>query len=93
MQALEAALPRAAELLKPGGRLVVITFHSLEERLVKKAFKALAVDELDSVGRVAKPSPFKVWKKQVPSADEVAANPRARSAHVRVLEKRVASSE
>lgn len=87
LRVLEEVLPGAAALLKPGGRLVIITFQSLEERIVKRVFKELAVDELDSVGRVVKDSPYKVWKKMEPTAAEIERNPRARSAHVRVLEK------
>lgn len=84
---LARALPLALQLLKPGGRLCIITFHSLEDRMVKKFYKNIAVDELDSVGRVATLSPYKIWKKQMPTARELEVNPRARSAHVRVIER------
>jgi 16S rRNA (cytosine1402-N4)-methyltransferase len=82
---LEAVIPQAAGRLSVGGKLAVITFNSLEDRLVKEAFKALAADRLDSVGRVAGEAPFKAWKKIAPGEAEVAGNRRARSAKVRVL--------
>jgi 16S rRNA (cytosine1402-N4)-methyltransferase len=75
---LEAALPQAARLLAPRGRFGVIAFHSLEDRLVKRAFRAFAA-EPDF--RLATPKPIR------PSADEVQDNPRARSARFRVLER------
>jgi 16S rRNA (cytosine1402-N4)-methyltransferase len=75
---LEAALPEGARLLAPRGRLAVIAFHSLEDRLVKRAFRHLAT-EPDF--RVATPKPI------APSEDERRDNPRARSAKLRVLER------
>ena len=75
---LEAALPQGARLLAPRGRFGVIAFHSLEDRLVKRAFRGFAA-EADL--RVATPKPVR------PSADEVRDNPRARSARLRVLER------
>jgi len=74
--ALEAALPQAAALLGPGGRLAVISFHSLEDRLVKTAFRRLAAQGAFSL---LTPKPVG------PSRAEVQANPRARSAKLRVL--------
>lgn len=87
MATLERALPAAAECLKVGGRLAVITFQPLEERLVKKAFRDLCADELDDVGRVAAKAKFKTGKKIVPDEAELERNPRARSAILRVLER------
>jgi 16S rRNA (cytosine1402-N4)-methyltransferase len=75
---LEAALPQAAGLLAGRGRVGVIAFHSLEDRIVKRTFRQLAAD----------PGFVLATKKPIrPSADEVAANPRARSARFRVLER------
>lgn len=87
MTVLERALGVAAGLLKPGGRLAVITFQPLEERLVKKIFRELCADVLDDVGRVVSRAPFVMGRKQIPTADEVQVNPRARSAILRVLER------
>jgi 16S rRNA (cytosine1402-N4)-methyltransferase len=75
--ALRAALPQAAALLAPGGRLAVISFHSGEDRIVKLTFRSLAA----SGYAVVEPSPLQ------PGDDEVRANPRARSAKLRVLER------
>jgi len=74
---LEAALPRGAELLAPGGRFGVIAFHSLEDRLVKGAFRRLS----GSGWRALTRKPLR------PGADEVHSNHRARSARFRVLER------
>lgn len=87
LEVLERALPLAAQSLAVGGRLAVITFQPLEERAVKEIFRGLCADELDSVGRVAVEAKFKMHKKVVPGEDELARNPRARSAILRVLER------
>jgi 16S rRNA (cytosine1402-N4)-methyltransferase len=76
-EALEAAVPAAAALLAPGGRLGVIAFHSGEDRIVKRAFRSLlgaGFVQLD-------PAPLG------PGRAEVTGNPRARSARLRVLER------
>ncbi len=78
VQALMEALPQAASLLAPGGRLGVISFHSGEDRIVKRSFRTLSQEG----GYVdLEPSPIEA------SADEVLGNPRARSAKLRVLER------
>lgn len=73
--ALERTLKAAPEWLNPGGRLAVISFHSLEDRLVKNAFRD------DDRWRVLTKKPLR------PSEEEVAANPRSRSAKLRVAER------
>lgn len=74
---LTEVLPQAARLLAPQGRVGVIAFHSLEDRLVKHAFRGLAREGW----RVVTPKPVR------PSAHEIRDNPRARSAMLRVLER------
>lgn len=74
--ALRLALPQATDLLTPGGLLLVITFHSLEDRIVKHFFR----DSAQLTVKTKKPI--------VPSPDEVTLNPRARSAKLRIAIKR-----
>lgn len=78
MGALKQGLTAAFELLSPGGRIAVITFHSIEDREVKRLFLELATSERAT--RMTK-SPIK------PSEGELQENPRARSAKLRVLQK------
>ena len=84
LDALDTVLPAAAGLLEPGGRLAVISFHSLEDRRVKQFFRA--------GGAEAAPLTALTRRPLTPSEREVAANPRARSAKLRVAE-RLASRE
>ena len=89
--AIESVLPVAIEMLAPGGRLAVITFHSLEDRIVKNAFAAAAKDwEADPVygRRPIDPVVKLVTKKPIVASEaEVKRNVRARSAKLRVIEK------
>lgn len=90
MDSLCRMLQQAAEVLRPGGRLAVITYHSLEDRMVKNFIKTGHVDgtiEKDFFGRVETPLRAVNNKVIVPTEEEVARNPRARSAKLRVAEK------
>jgi 16S rRNA (cytosine1402-N4)-methyltransferase len=86
-------LPEAMAALKPGGKLAVISFHSLEDRLVKQFFRRLAQGEADDLPRdfPIRAVEFRPTAKSLgkidPSKTEVARNPRARSAHLRVAMK------
>jgi 16S rRNA (cytosine1402-N4)-methyltransferase len=89
---LERGLAAAADLLAIGGRLAVITFHSLEDRMVKQFMQGLSrVDpelaRLPVIPPSAEPRFRIVGRKARPSAEEVASNPRARSAMLRVIER------
>jgi 16S rRNA (cytosine1402-N4)-methyltransferase len=89
---LEQGLKQAMDALMPGGRLVVISFHSLEDRIVKRFMQALASPAQPParlpLRAVDLPRPLaRVAKKIMPGDAEVAANPRARSAVMRVAEK------
>ena len=90
MSALKAMLQGSLRVLKPGGRLVVITYHSLEDRLVKNFLKAGNFEgksEQDFFGN--QQSPFRLVNNKVivPTAEEIERNPRARSAKLRLAEE------
>ena len=89
MGALREMLLAAKDLLKPGGRIAILTYHSLEDRIVKNFLRSGNLEgkiEKDFYGNIL--SPFKVIEKgTTASAEEVERNPRARSAKLRVAEK------
>ncbi len=90
MKSLEKFLSGAAASLKPGGRLVVITYHSLEDRMVKNFIKAGNIDgkvEKDFYGNATAPLKAVNRKPILPQEEEIAANTRARSAKLRIAEK------
>ncbi len=92
--ALREMLQQVPSSLKPGGRVAIITFHSLEDRIVKNFFKKgnfqEEEDTADPFGQNTPPSPLKIITKKpiVPSEQEQKRNPRSRSAKLRVAEKR-----
>lgn len=91
MEALKEMLSAATELLKPGGRLSVLTYHSLEDRMVKNLIRSGNVEGKivqDFFGRVEAPLKAVNNKVIVPDADEQERNPRSRSAKLRIAEKK-----
>lgn len=91
MEALKEMLAAAAELIRPGGRLVVLTYHSLEDRMVKNLIKTGNVEgkmEQDFFGNINCPLRAVNNKVIVASEEEQSRNPRSRSAKLRVAEKK-----
>ena len=90
--ALQDLMHQLPEVMKPGGRVAVITFHSIEDRIVKNFFRRGSDEADDENPFVHNPvtPPFQaITKKPIcPSAEEVRANPRSRSAKLRVAEKK-----
>ena len=89
---LEKVLPMAVDLLRPGGRLAVIAFHSLEDRIVKQTFKEMAAARTAPPGMAsiqAKAARVKLVNRKpiIADAAEISRNPRSRSAKLRVVEK------
>jgi 16S rRNA (cytosine1402-N4)-methyltransferase len=90
MEALQAFLQQSLEVLNPGGRLAIITYHSLEDRLVKNFMRSGNLEgrvEQDFFGRNLSPLKLLTSKPIVPDDDEVERNPRSRSAKLRIAEK------
>ena len=93
LDSLMSALPQATELLRGGGRLAVISFHSLEDRIVKAYLRSASQEHLpqpdDPPGLVYRPAALRVITRRplVASEAEVISNPRARSAKLRIAEK------
>jgi 16S rRNA (cytosine1402-N4)-methyltransferase len=90
MNVLEKMLEQAVEVLKPGGRLVVISYHSLEDRLVKNFMKRGSFDgkiEKDFFGNILKPLEEVNRKPILPNEEELARNSRSRSAKLRIAVK------
>ena len=90
MEALKMALEQSLKVLKPGGRLVVISYHSLEDRIVKNFIRSGNTDgkiEKDFFGRSTTPWNIVTRKAVVPSDKEITENPRSRSAKMRAAEK------
>ena len=90
MKSLEKFLSGAAKSLKTGGKLVVITYHSLEDRMVKNFIKTGNIDgkvEKDFYGNITAPLAAVNRKPILPQESEIAANTRARSAKLRIAEK------
>lgn len=91
MDVLHEFLEQSIQLLKPGGRLVVITYHSLEDRMVKNFIKSgdfSGKQEKDFYGNVDSPLIAVNRKVIVPNDEEIERNPRARSAKLRIAEKK-----
>ena len=91
MEALKMALEQSLKVLRPGGRLVVISYHSLEDRLVKNFLRSGNFSgsvEKDFFGRALTPFEIITRKAVVPTAEELERNPRSRSAKLRAAAKR-----
>ncbi len=90
MGALQTMLKQCADVLKPGGRLVIISYHSLEDRLVKNYMKSGNIDgtlEKDFYGNILAPLNPVTRKPITPDSAELANNPRSRSAKLRIAQK------
>ncbi|HEY8688812.1 MAG TPA: 16S rRNA (cytosine(1402)-N(4))-methyltransferase RsmH [Chitinophagaceae bacterium] len=90
LNALKEMLQQSTNVLKECGRIVIITFHSLEDRIVKNFFKGVDDTEIDEVYGTKNENPFHIVTKKPFTAgeEEVKQNPRARSAKLRIAEKK-----
>ncbi len=90
MESLESLLTQSAKMLRKGGRLAIITYHSIEDRMVKNYMKTgniEGVEDKDFFGRVSTPWKLITRSPIVPSEEEIEQNPRSRSAKLRVAER------
>lgn len=83
MGEVQRALAAVPKLLRPGGKCICVTFHSLEDRIVKNTFRAWTTAPGDPRMPVVAAAPFSAIAPKTPAAAELAQNPRARSAHMR----------
>ena len=87
MGEIKSALECVHDLLRSGGRCVCVTFHSLEDRIVKNTFRKWTENVGDPRLPTIETAEYKLLRTALPMAEEVAKNPRARSAHMRGVEK------
>lgn len=90
LNALGDMLQQSADVLKQGGRIAIITFHSLEDRIVKNFFKGVDDEKADEIYGTKNDSAFNIITKKpiTPGEEEIKKNPRARSAKLRIAEKK-----
>lgn len=89
LESAEEGLKRAMDFLAPGGTMGVISFHSLEDRIVKNLFRDAAKKPLDKMKGAVAPFENLTKKPIVPSYEEILSNPRSRSAKLRALKRNV----
>ena len=87
MGEIRRALAVVPDLLNPGGKCLVVTFHSIEDRIVKNIFRDLTTVPGNPLIPVAADAPFKMLHTATPGSAELETNPRARSAHMRGIQK------
>jgi 16S rRNA (cytosine1402-N4)-methyltransferase len=92
IEVLQSLLEQSVEALKPGGRIAIISYHSLEDRLVKNFFKTGNAEgklHKDFYGNPLTPFKLITKKALIPTPQEIEQNPRARSAKLRIAEKKL----